>query len=1503
MPLARPVSEHLARCLEPHLPAGVHQTALEVYDSVFSTLGPNQLYRDMNIWLPGLLPLMSNAAFSVKPLVIELFSKHIITCPSLRELCRPLLLACLPSIENESSECFTDIMDLLQTLRDRLNDDTLFWQCLMLCAITSSESRLGVLAYCQRELPSFSAQGPDNQLCADARLVVSPEPRNFLRALIQGLRDSNILVQRGFLDILVKNCPLDSPLFSSCSSEDLKNLVHEASRIILRRDMSLNRRLWSWLLGPSQDAHADKDQNLKRIDYFRKYGAEAIVQVLLLNMDTGDIVHLNETFAIAHGIMDRWEIGSVVVPRLLPTVLNQAKKYRHEEKALQGAKQLFNAIESNHIWKTALEMVRAGDVDTPLFMISSFDIREEEMMLVHLPLFLMATIDLKTKIDSSLGWTQLVEKLLELISQASLARFDPKAPKPSNVEEIISAYYEKSVLANESEEDVDLANPFDAETLTVFVVRSLAENFVADTSSANASLLQLILTKIPPLDDRIEAVIETLLTSEVYDASLFVQLHATMRPVEVVKYVDSFVQRCYDLFSASGPGVIEFIRDLGVIHGVCNEYLVPSALAACFSRHADDPVGSAKALSVLWIHSGDRNEFLQLLAKPTLLFLDMLLSSDSNAESVGKLYLRRAVIQTGTIDRLLKLILDLLKQHASDSDVFEYHLKIVSQLLTFPEIRAVYDLKFSMDTMEYFYQWVSQNSADVDSGAYSAVLSLVSGTYLRSSQEASTAKLRTLVDFAVLLMSVEKKQLNHSIINFVSDSLPLLPFEKNVTFGNVESLAYKVFVFLQTTISWVTSDIDFVALSRLLDQFLTVFHPFISQVLLPVTAEIIGRLTELEERLLSGSSYSINDSESIVQLMTSLEKVLITGLQLLYPTEQSFKDDVSDPGSGPTANILGSVISGVFSVESPADRSSLESGRVMLFEAIDLTMQKCCRYWCFLDSVRQITMRENQYSSALHATSRLKTRLRKLTSLLYRRRPVETIKLAAVYCETPVTAVKMVHNFEGTLFRESVQVIIGQINRRFDSKQSEVGDLLDNKIGDHEFMDFFICYVKSLESDVVEDIWPTLLGFLNDVNSKSSHYSKILLSVLYLCVVMADTISNDKVNPRRKLQKDFADVFQKLLLSTLSDVPLSNLVPEKTADSFTLVSILPHISKILTDQDRQATVLTKILNSTVVPSLKSNELSSISNSVFDLLGLIIEHSPQAKVWKSVVSDFLFDTKLFTLTVEQAILLMPVVDKYVQVDKERLSEFLSRLENYGSNSVLFGWSGSQKLSKENLNRLAYIMMSCENIPVNWPKLVNQLSAIWNSGSVANVCTLLRACIFRQDRSQLSAVYSFMNFKLQEIFSDLLSALESSKAKEKDLRDPAAVEQLAEAAKLLDLLLTLNSDQVQVYEWVFICDNTDAIYPHDENRSGDIVDKLAVTPGLKRLDPVTVSGLGESRTEFSLGQLRRPLLQPESTIHDLHLFFSQLSISFYESIYGLSEVDEIYCRQLILSDVFV
>ena len=227
------------------------------------------LARDLSLYFPGLSSVLSFASLSVRPPFLSLFESHILKLDpaSLRPALKAIILSVLPGLEDETSEDFERMVAALDRVRsavksqsDEITDvksdgsSSHFWQCFFLATITNASRRQGALAYLVRRLPKFARRGtgsatPDGQaasenLSAEAEAAISPEPGLLIRCFESGLCDNQLLVQRGFLDMLVSHLPLDSPVLQErIGQEDLERLAAAAAGVVSRKDMSLNRRL------------------------------------------------------------------------------------------------------------------------------------------------------------------------------------------------------------------------------------------------------------------------------------------------------------------------------------------------------------------------------------------------------------------------------------------------------------------------------------------------------------------------------------------------------------------------------------------------------------------------------------------------------------------------------------------------------------------------------------------------------------------------------------------------------------------------------------------------------------------------------------------------------------------------------------------------------------------------------------------------------------------------------------------------------------------------------------------------------------------------------------------------------------------------------------------------------------------------------------------------------------------------------------------------------------
>ncbi|KAF9701876.1 hypothetical protein EKO04_000814 [Ascochyta lentis] len=449
IPHSDTVALRLAQCLNPALPSGVHQKVLEVYAYIFTAIGEDALARDLNLYLPGLSTTLSFASLSVRPLFLSIFENHILKLdgPALRPALKAIILSLLPGLEDETSEDFERMVSALDRLREAVQDQTNdmadaksnnghashFWQCFFLASITNASRRQGALAFLARRLPKFGLPTSKNtthsvSLPLEAEAAVHPEPGLLIRCFESGLSDPQLLIQRGFLDLIVSHLPLDSPVLQQrISKADLERLVAAAAGVVSRRDMSLNRRLWAWFLGPdpsaadvgdgaespTQERHSTSvDPSTVHAAYFSRYGLAALTTSVLkmINRHTKTPAERARPFRVCLSLMDRWEVGGLIVPELFLPALQSVQTYSEDaakeqvDEVMRSASAFFDGVDSGLIWGKLTHLVTSSldgsttrqealrQMKLAKFVLARFNLKEEDMLLHHMPLMIVATL-------------------------------------------------------------------------------------------------------------------------------------------------------------------------------------------------------------------------------------------------------------------------------------------------------------------------------------------------------------------------------------------------------------------------------------------------------------------------------------------------------------------------------------------------------------------------------------------------------------------------------------------------------------------------------------------------------------------------------------------------------------------------------------------------------------------------------------------------------------------------------------------------------------------------------------------------------------------------------------------------------------------------------------------------------------------------------------------------------------------------------------------------------
>lgn len=224
------------------------------------------------------------------------------------------------------------------SLLDRLSgavSPAFFLQNIWLVMLTTQVPRAYCLTYLSRRLPRLDTKDGSyitpackahTQSFTDIAPIVGRDIGLMLRAFAAALGDDNLLVQRGALDLLLSTLRLEGSALLAATSADRSLLMRAATGVVLRRDLSLNRRLFAWLLGP--DEHSEK-----QTEYFQAHARSLLVDTLREEMfHPSSEYSTTRPFKIYISLLDKWEIGAPLTEVLIYDALKSIKGYARDNK-------------------------------------------------------------------------------------------------------------------------------------------------------------------------------------------------------------------------------------------------------------------------------------------------------------------------------------------------------------------------------------------------------------------------------------------------------------------------------------------------------------------------------------------------------------------------------------------------------------------------------------------------------------------------------------------------------------------------------------------------------------------------------------------------------------------------------------------------------------------------------------------------------------------------------------------------------------------------------------------------------------------------------------------------------------------------------------------------------------------------------------------------------------------------------------------------------------------
>ncbi|KRZ76580.1 Protein pad-1 [Trichinella papuae] len=341
------ISKQLTHCLHPSLPLGVHLKVLDCYEVIFDLLGEVDLAKNLHLYASGLFSLFSTATVQVKRELLKVYEKHFIPLgiKLLPALCG-FLNSVLPAAE-EGSEFFDKCLNMMGVVCDKVGPGEFFTR-LWYCVITTPSIRLPALQFMRRK---YRPERPiEDQMC---------------------IIGNDLNRMRRLLDFVLAAFPLHTDYLLR---EDVCRLVQKCIFVLLSEDLTLNRRLFTWLCG-SRSKQAD-------LSYFRKHAKDVVLKSLDSLLEAADVnwaqcirtvdllLSLFERPLLSKEITDHVLLSCLLAVERLSTSPSENQRAGCDGKDLffQQLDILLSKLAKDYIWNHLITIINQREINESLLV-------------------------------------------------------------------------------------------------------------------------------------------------------------------------------------------------------------------------------------------------------------------------------------------------------------------------------------------------------------------------------------------------------------------------------------------------------------------------------------------------------------------------------------------------------------------------------------------------------------------------------------------------------------------------------------------------------------------------------------------------------------------------------------------------------------------------------------------------------------------------------------------------------------------------------------------------------------------------------------------------------------------------------------------------------------------------------------------------------------------------------------------------------------------------------
>lgn len=273
---------------------------------------------------------------------------------------------------------------------------------------------------------------------------------------------------------------------------------------------------------------------------------------------------------------------------------------------------------------------------------------------------------------------------------------------------------------------------------------------------------------------------------------------------------------------------------------------------------------------------------------------------------------------------------------------------------------------------------------------------------------------------------------------------------------------------------------------------------------------------------------------TLVALLNGLEQILAAAHDKLVNEEVKSAGPSSKSPDGPTAStFFGNMVSGVFAVESPQNRSSAANNRLTVLLCFRDTVKSCYSIWSWGDSnAAGGELDPGSKESWQYISVRMRGRARRILEHLFVAETLECLEtLIELWLAKPPPGMddkksgsifKLINVLDGSRPKHTIPAIFNAIYSRTNPSalESNRKSTLTAELQDLDVVAFLVEYARSLEDDAMDEIWVDCMAFLKDVLANPFPHRQTLPSLLSFTAILGEKVDNTNFGEQKRMRKE-----------------------------------------------------------------------------------------------------------------------------------------------------------------------------------------------------------------------------------------------------------------------------------------------------------------------------------------------------------------------------------------------